>query len=96
MNNVFKLEFNNTLTNLTGNTFGRNTFEKQVAKNIDFSKKIIIIFPDLIDNIGTSFIQGFFEKFVESIGVSGIEKNVDIIAPNIVNIKDIVIKRLSL
>lgn len=95
-NNVFNLKFDNTLTTLTGNTFGRKTFEKQVAGNVNYNEKILIIFPEYIEDIGTSFIQGFFETFVKHIGISGIENNVDIITPKISNIKNIVIKRLTL
>lgn len=95
-NNVFNLTFDKTVTTLAGNTFGRKTFENQVSGKVNYNQKIVIKFPDFIDDIGTSFIQGFFETFVKKMGISGIEENIDIIIPKITNIKEIVIKRLSL
>ena len=36
------------------------------------------LFAERIDRIASSFIQGFFQKFVETIGISGIEEKVEI------------------
>ena len=95
MNNEFKLSFKDkTLSNLTGNKYGRSIFNEQVKETISYDKPITIIFPDYIDNVGSSFIQGFFDEMVGKLGIWGIEKKVDIKSSTISNIKEIVIKKL--
>lgn len=97
MNNVFELSFQDkTLSNLTGNKYGRSVFDKQVKEHISYDNLITIKFPDYIDNIGSSFIQGFFDEMVGEIGINGIENNVDIYSNTIANIKEYVLKKLSL
>lgn len=97
MNNVFELSFSDkTLSNLTGNTYGRATFNNQVKNNISYDTPITIIFPDYIDNIGSSFIQGFFDEIVGKIGIQGIRDNVTIKSNTVENIKEYIIKKLEL
>ena len=54
------------------------TYKNQVENRINFDQKITIVFPDNIQRIASSFIQGFFENIVQHIGVSGVEKNIEI------------------
>lgn len=97
MNNVIEISFKDkTLSNLTGNTYGRTTFNNQVKDYISYDKPITIIFPNYIDNIGSSFIQGFFDELVGKIGISGIESSVEIQSNTIPNIKEYIIKKLTL
>ena len=84
-----KLNFDKLLTTLAGNRYGLAEFEKQI-KDIDYESNYKIIFPERIKYIATSFIQGFFQKFVETIGISGIEEKVDI-ESSIENLKQLVI-----
>lgn len=96
-NNEFKLTFSDkTLSNLTGNKYGRSTFNSQVKNSISYDKPIVIVFPDYIDNIGSSFIQGFFDEIVGQIGLSGIENMVEIRSNTIENIKSYILKKLNL
>lgn len=94
--NVFKLEISDNYSNLVGYKYGSRIFKKQVKSHIDYNKKITIIFPPFICNISTTFIQGFFENFVCNLGISGINKYVDVIATGIPNVKVLIIKKLSL
>lgn len=97
MSNTFKLSFSDkTLSNLTGNMYGRTTFNNQVKTTLEYDKPITIIFPDYIDNIGSSFIQGFFDEMVGKIGIQGIQDNVEIKSNTIENIKQYIIKKLEL
>lgn len=95
MNNEFTLTFpDKTLTKLTGNKYGRSIFCSQIKESISYTEKIIFIFPDYIDNIGSSFIQGFFDEIVKNIGISGVEKLVEIKSNTIVDIKNYVMRKL--
>lgn len=93
MDNVIILKFDKTLTGLAGYDFGTETFEEQVEGKIDYMRKIEIVFPDNIERIASSFIQGFFEKFIEKIGVSGIERQIDIKSSK-KDMKETIIKNL--
>lgn len=93
MNNVITLEFDRTLNGLAGYDFGVETYHNQVEGKIDLTKKVSIKFPDNIQMIASSFTQGFFEKIVEEIGISGIEQNVEIIAAK-EEMKENIIKNL--
>lgn len=84
-----KLNFDKLLTSLAGNRYGLLEFEKQI-KDVDYESNYTIIFPERIKYIATSFIQGFFQKFVETIGISGIEEKVNI-ESSIENLKQLVI-----
>ncbi len=88
------LEFDKTLSNLTGNSYGRRVFNEQIGESFVPGEKITIIFPDNIKNIGSSFIQGFFEKIAESVGISGIEEYVELHAKSIENAQEYIIKKL--
>jgi len=83
------LEFDKTLDNLVGNSFGVQTFKDQV-KEVLYDEKYVIVFPKEIANIATSFIQGFFQKFVEMIGIPGIDEKVEILS-SVPNIKQLII-----
>ena len=95
MNNEFTLDFpDKTLTKLTGNKYGRSIFSGQVKDKISYSEKVTIIFPDYIDNIGSSFIQGFFAEIVKNIGITGVDNLVEIKSNTIVDIKNYVMRKL--
>lgn len=97
MSNVFELSFEDkTISNLTGNKYGRTIFESQIKPDIVYGKPITIIFPKYIDNIASSFIQGFFDEMVGEIGVHGIEQDVEICSDTIENIKKYILKKLVL
>lgn len=78
MKNEITLEFDKVISGLAGYDYGKEVFEQQVKEKIDYNNKIIIIFPETIKRIASSFIQGFFEEIVEEIGICGVEKNIEI------------------
>ena len=86
---VIELKFDKLLTSLAGNQFGCSEFQKQI-KEVDYDSSYKIIFPMGIKYIATSFIQGFFKSFVETIGITGIEDKVEI-ESSIKNLKQLII-----
>ena len=85
-----------SLTKLAGNSYGRKLFSEQVDGKIDLDQPFTIEFPEQIDYLASSFIQGFFGKIYTEIGREGMEKNFDIIAPKIDNPKKVLLDRLML
>lgn len=67
-NNIVQLSFNKTLTNLVGNRFGRATYSEQVKDRFDESKINIAVIPDRIEDVATSFVQGFYSSLSEDKG----------------------------
>lgn len=93
MDNYIVLEFDRTLYGLAGYDFGSESYQKQVEGKIDYSKPIIFRFPENIQLIASSFIQGFFAVLKERIGLEGIEEQVTIIASDD-SMKEMVIENL--
>lgn len=85
-----------SLTKLAGNSYGRKLFSEQVDGKIDLDQPFTIEFPEQIDYLASSFIQGFFGKIYTEIGREGMDKNFDIIAPKIDNPKKVILDRLML
>lgn len=95
MKQIIKLELNKSLTKLAGNLFGQDVYNQQVKDIIDFkSEQIEIVFPERIDNIASSFIQGFFNGIVEEIGIKGIQKRITV-SSSINNLKEMIIAHLE-
>lgn len=93
MDNTFRLEFDRTITKLAGNQLGKKIFRDQLQSKINYSDEILIIFPNNIDTIASSFIQGLFEDIVRNIGITGVENQVHV-ESDITNLKDIIVKNL--
>lgn len=62
-----KLEFNGAITRLAGNPYGKKVYEEQVKNIFDFNDKNVIIFPNTIEDIAISFVQGFISEILEKI-----------------------------
>ncbi len=62
------LSFDKLVTNLAGNRFGRKTYAEQVKAHINTEEKNYIILPDQIEDIASSFIQGFYSEISEVYG----------------------------
>ena len=85
-----------SLTKLAGNIYGRKLFDEQVDGKINMNEPFVIVFPDQIEYLASSFIQGFFGKIYTEIGREGMEKNFDVIVPKILNPKKAILDRLML
>lgn len=77
-----KLEFPKSETRLAGFPYGETVYKQQVANDIKFDDKITIVFPDQIEKIASSFVQGFFAAIVDAIGYKGIDDKVTIKSRN--------------
>lgn len=73
------LEFSKSETRLAGFPYGETIYNDQVKGNISFDDKIEIVFPDQIEKVASSFVQGFFSAMVSVIGYSGIKQQVKIV-----------------
>ena len=80
MNNRVELIFDNTLTNLVGYEYGKKVYEQQVQGKIDLAKEFQLVFPKQIKGMASSFVQGFFEQIVTTIGLLKTEKHTVIIS----------------
>lgn len=78
MKNEIVLEFDKVISGLAGYDYGKEVFELQVKDKIDYNDKIIIVFPETIQRVASSFVQGFFEEIVEKVGIYGVENNIEI------------------
>lgn len=72
------LEFDNSLSGLAGYEYGKQIYNEQVKNKISFDEEVCIEFPDNIQRIASSFVQGFFEEIAENVGISSIGKNIEI------------------
>ena len=94
---VISLEIKDrSLTKLAGNSYGRTLFDAQVDGRIDLNEPFTIVFPEQIDYLASSFIQGFFGKIYTEIGREGMEKNFDVVVSKISNPKKNILDRLML
>ena len=87
------LTFEKTLTKLTGNRFGAVIYDTQVRGKVDFTNDLVIVFPESIDRIASSFIQGFFSEIMSQIGYSGVKNRIEF-RSSISNLKDFVLDNL--
>lgn len=94
--NEIKIDIDKTITKIAGNELGVEKYNekmKSIYKDIK-NQKFKIIFPDNIDFIAPSFIQGFFEDIVLQIGIEGIENNFEFYSKQIPELKEIIIDSL--
>ena len=66
------LQFKKDETRLAGFLFGKETYSKQVKEIIykdgKLDEHIVIVFPEQIERVASSFIQGFFVEMINTIG----------------------------
>ena len=60
--NQIELNFKKSITGLAGNPFGKSVYKEQVASKLNPDLENVIVFPDQIEDIAISFIQGFFTE----------------------------------
>lgn len=66
--NIIELKFSKVDTNLAGNRLGNDIFVEQVEPYLDYSRTNIVVFPDTIEDIASSFIEGMYKKLGEKYG----------------------------
>lgn len=78
MKNEIHLVFDKSTTRLVGNPYGKTVYKQQVKEKLDFTKKNVIMFPNNIVKVASSFTQGLFSEIIGLIGYSGVEKMIEI------------------
>lgn len=74
------LKFGKADTALAGFEYGLSVFNEQVKEKIEGESEFEIVFPDQIELVASSFVQGFFADLIESVGLSEIRNNIVITA----------------
>ena len=76
---TINLQFKQPMVALAGNPFGKKTFTEQVKPKIyNLDDSVVIVFPDQITHITSSFIQGFFSTWLREIGAKKIKDRIKI------------------
>ena len=91
---IIKLVFPKDLAKLAGNRFGRTTYETQVKGKINFNSQVVFVFPEGIDRIASSFVQGFFDEIMMNLGLSGIKEKI-FFESSIEGLKDFILENLG-
>lgn len=76
--NVIELKFDKTISGLAGNDFGYEEFKKQIRDKFNYEANNIIVFPDTIQKVAISFIQGMFKDILEKIDKNIVENYITI------------------
>ena len=77
------LKFKKSTVALAGNPYGKNIFNDQVLPKIgDVDDEITISFPSQIQYVTSSFIQGFFDFWLRTMGYEEIKKKIVIKSEN--------------
>lgn len=79
-NNNVKLVFDKTIKCLAGYDFGLDIYNSQINNNLDLSKEYFLEFPDNIEDVSSSFVQGMFENIIKIIGISTVEERTHIVS----------------
>lgn len=68
------LKFDKSRSTVSGNDYGRNVFEQQVAPFHNEDEAICVVFPDTIELVSMSFAQGFIHDIAEKYGLKNTGK----------------------
>ena len=77
-----ELKFDDDLEVLAGNDFGKSVFNGQLKNKFDMNDMNELVFPDKIDMICSSFVQGLFYEYLNKYPVEEIEKHIYIANEN--------------
>lgn len=66
----------NSLSRLIGFELGEYIYKENNLDRFELREKVEIIFPDTIEKVSSSFVQGFFSGFIEKIGKSNAREQV--------------------
>ena len=63
-----------TLSRIAGNPLGKDTW-KAISDQIDWGGMNILIFPDYLTSVSSSFVQGFISEICSRIGIENIYRH---------------------
>lgn len=75
---IIELKFDEEDDRLVGFEYGQKVYNEQVRDIIDLfsTDPIVVCFPKNIIKVSSSFVQGFFEDVIHTIGYIGFEKRI--------------------
>ena len=74
---MIELKFSTSTSGLAGFDLGKETYEQQIeSKYENYNEKLTLKFPDYVERVASSFVQGLFSELVNNIGYSGVKENV--------------------
>lgn len=76
--NNINLEFDKSISGLAGNEYGYEEYNNQIKEKIDMNKINVIIFPNNIEKVAISFVQGMFRDILSEIDKEELEKYIEI------------------
>lgn len=75
---IIELNLDATITRLAGNQLGERIFNEQVKEEIKYDDRNVIKFPDFIDNVAISFVQGFVKEILENITLEEFNNKIEV------------------
>lgn len=81
-NKLIKLQFGNTIVALAGYDYGVKIFKNLVEEKADLHNSLMIEIPETIQIVASSFVEGFFSKWVEQYGYEYVLDKVKVICTN--------------
>lgn len=95
MSTCITIKVSSKLVGLCGKENGRFIFEQQIRHqlfdDIEKENSFIIIFPEHVKMISSSFVDGMFEELLKDIGLGDLEKRLSV-ESSIPNLKEKMIK----
>lgn len=87
------LKFNKSETRLAGFPCGEEVFNTQarglIYKDGVLDDHIVVVFPNQIEKVASSFVQGFFAELINTIGYDEILKRFEIKASSVELVQNI-------
>ena len=72
------LRFKSSVVSLAGNPYGKKVFREQVIPQLEDSAEYCVVFPDHIEMIASSFVQGFFSYWLPNFGIDGVLQKITV------------------
>lgn len=78
MSNEINLTFAKTLNSLAGFDYGVQIYDEQLKGKIDLTRDFTLVFPEQIEIVASSFVQGLLSEIVDNIGLLSTENKLHI------------------
>lgn len=82
MMKIINLIFDGSMTRVAGNPFGRKVYNEQIKDQMDLSTKNKIVFPDTVNGVSISFVQGLMYEIVTERGRSYFKNHFELFSNN--------------
>lgn len=82
MMKTIELIFKKSITRVAGNPYGKQIYNEQIKNEMDLNAINTIIFPDSINGVSISFVQGLMYEIVEEKGKNYFKKHFRLFSSN--------------